>query len=158
MTSALASAVPSLYLSDVEGPDVLVIVYGAEEGENPCRCWGRNPFPILTSLMILSRDKLLRQYPKSGETILIEQLLTPPLLRALRPAEFGLQLGYLRSRYRRHSLTSNHLAPVYPAVVATRFAFVSCGCCEQAIHYYHHPAGKSACDYCVSSRRNYDYG
>jgi len=38
MASALASAVPSLYLSDVEGPDVLDIVYGAEEGENPCRC------------------------------------------------------------------------------------------------------------------------
>lgn len=48
-----------------------------------CRCWGRNPFPILTSLMILSRDKLMRQCPNSPETIVTEQLLTPPLPRGL---------------------------------------------------------------------------
>jgi hypothetical protein len=35
MTAAIASAIPSLYLADVEGPNVLVIVYGAEEGSNP---------------------------------------------------------------------------------------------------------------------------
>jgi len=34
-----------------------------------CRCWGRSSFLILASLMILPRDKLLRQCPKSPENL-----------------------------------------------------------------------------------------
>jgi hypothetical protein len=41
--------------------------------------------------MILSRDKLLRQCPKSLEIILTEQLLNPPLPRVERSDVFAEQ-------------------------------------------------------------------
>jgi hypothetical protein len=41
-------------------------------GINGCKCWGRNPFPVLNSLMIFSRDKLIRKSSKSPEIILVE--------------------------------------------------------------------------------------
>jgi len=38
-----------------------------DEQKKGCRCWGRKPFSVLNSLMIFSRDKLLKQHPKSLE-------------------------------------------------------------------------------------------